>query len=123
MLGRLSLRARLVLGVVVLAGAGLLVADAATYALLKSNLLGRVDSALAEDERALHGRDAHVPPGLFAQVRSLDGKTILETQAPSFGGEDKATPKLPATVTVSQPAAGEREHARSFTVPGEDGGR
>ncbi len=46
MLGRLSLRARLVLGVFVLAAAGLAAADAATYTSLRSFLLDRVDSTL-----------------------------------------------------------------------------
>jgi two-component system OmpR family sensor kinase len=44
--GRLSLRARLLLGVFVLAAVGLTAADAATYTSLRSFLLDRVDSAL-----------------------------------------------------------------------------
>ena len=46
---KLSLRARLLLGVLVLAGAGLLAADAFTYTSLRSFLLNRVDSTLEAD--------------------------------------------------------------------------
>ena len=96
MLGRLSLRARLVLGVVVLAAAGLLVADAATYTLLKSNLVDRVDKTLDDDEHALHGRDRGAPPGLFVQVRSLDGRTVYQTRdTPDFGENERPAPQLP----------------------------
>ena len=44
---RLSLRARLVLGVFALAAVGLVVSDAVTYTLLRSSLLDRVDATLA----------------------------------------------------------------------------
>jgi two-component system OmpR family sensor kinase len=46
MLERLSLRARLVLGVIALAAAGLAIADVATYASLRSFLLDRTDRSL-----------------------------------------------------------------------------
>ena len=46
MLARLSLRARLLLGVVALATVGLAVADVATYTSLRSFLLDRVDRSL-----------------------------------------------------------------------------
>jgi len=126
MIGRMSLRARLVLGVVVLAGAGLLIANAATYTLLKSNLIERVDRTLADDERSLYGPRGHGdgPPGLFVQLRTLDGGTVLQTQnQPSFGHESPPSPKLPATVAVSQPVGDQRESVRSFTVDGENGGQ
>ena len=126
MIGRMSLRARLVLGVVVLAGAGLLIANAATYTLLKSNLIERVDSTLDEDERSLYGpRGEHgssPPGGLFVQLRTLDGGTVLQTQnQPSFGDESPPSPKLPATIAVSEPGDDQRESVRYFTVGGEDG--
>ena len=47
----LSLRARLVLGVLVVAGIGLLVADLATYTALRSFMLTRVDRTLDDDQR------------------------------------------------------------------------
>jgi two-component system, OmpR family, sensor kinase len=46
MLGRLSLRARLILGVIVLAAAGLLAADLVTYTELRSFEISRTDQAL-----------------------------------------------------------------------------
>lgn len=128
MIGRMSLRARLVLGVVVLAAAGLLVANAATYTLLKSNLVERVDRTLDDDEHSLHGprRGGHygpLPPGLFAQVRTVDGGTILETpDTPTFGDEDQPTPNLPSTIGVSEPSDAQ-ESVRHFTVAGVNGGQ
>ena len=52
-MSRLSLRARLVLGVLVVAAAGLLIADAATYAALRSSLFDRVDKTLDDDHRGV----------------------------------------------------------------------
>jgi hypothetical protein len=46
MLSRLSLRTRLILGVILLAGIGIVAADAATYTQLRSFLLQRVDNTL-----------------------------------------------------------------------------
>jgi len=46
MLGRLSLRARLVLGVIMLAAVGLVAADIATYTSLRSFLFDRVDNTI-----------------------------------------------------------------------------
>jgi two-component system OmpR family sensor kinase len=125
MIGRMSLRARLVLGVVVLAAAGLLIANAATYTLLKSNLIERVDRTLDDDEHSLYGPRGHGdgPPGLFVQVRTLDGGTVVQTQnPPSFGDDTRPMPKLPATVAVSGPSGDEHESVRYFTVDGETGG-
>ena len=69
MIGRLSLKARLILGVIVLAGVGLAAADVATYASLRSFLYQRVDQSLQNNRgaRALPGRgrggpDDHGPP-------------------------------------------------------------
>jgi two-component system, OmpR family, sensor kinase len=128
MIDRMSLRARLVLGVVVLAAAGLLVADAATYALLKSNLVQRVDRTLDDDEHAVLDRRGHegpgnIPPDLFVQVRSLDGSSVLQTvPTPAFGDEQPPTPELPSRIDVSAPSDGAHDSVRHFTVGGQDGG-
>ncbi len=65
MLNRLSLRARLILGVIALATVGLLVADVATYGSLRSFLVSRTDDSLAAAaaavDRASHG--PRPPPG------------------------------------------------------------
>jgi two-component system, OmpR family, sensor kinase len=74
MLARLSLRARLVLGVIALAALGLAVVDVASYASLSSFLIQRTDQSLAaaraggdrghgmSDEGCGHGD--RPPPGL-----------------------------------------------------------
>ena len=63
MLGALSLRTRLVLGVLVLAAAGLAAADAATYTSLRSFLVQRVDKTLDADHPQGPGRGPHGKPG------------------------------------------------------------
>jgi two-component system OmpR family sensor kinase len=63
---RLSLRARLILGVIALAAVGLVAADAATYSELRSFLIERTDSSLAAAHLALQGvvfRIAHPDDG------------------------------------------------------------
>ena len=52
---RLSLRARLLLGVVALAAVGLAAADIATYSSLRSFLIHRTDSSLNDAHRAVEG--------------------------------------------------------------------
>ena len=64
-LNRLSLRARLLLGVFVLAAVGLVAADAATYASLRSFLLDRVDKTLEIG----HG---HGPVNPMSALRNAD---------------------------------------------------
>ena len=74
MLSRLSLRSRLLLGTIVLAGVGLVAADVATYTSLRSYLYGRVDSTL----NAVH-------PGVESSVlRKHD-----EEQSPDGGGSSR----------------------------------
>jgi two-component system OmpR family sensor kinase len=136
----ISLRARLVLGVIVLAALGLAVADVATYASLKSFLLDRTDSTLeashpnVEAEAFGNGGDdrgGHGPgplgangPGIdYYQVRTLGGQ-ILESHA-VFQLSQTTTPpapKLPATVKLpaTPNAAGDR--VTYFTVPAVSGG-
>ena len=53
MLGRLSLRARLLLGVVALAAIGLIAADVVTYAKLRSFLVQRTDTSLNAAHQAV----------------------------------------------------------------------
>ena len=55
MLARLSLRARLLLGVVALAAVGLTAADVATYSSLRSFLIHRTDSSLNDAHHAVEG--------------------------------------------------------------------
>ncbi len=123
MLQSLSLRARLVLGVVVLAAAGLAAADVVTYTSLGSFLVERTDNTLdSEHASAEHPRGRGpsrppTPPGLFVQHRLTDGATVLDT-FPSTG----SPPRLPATISLQGAASRGPDLVRYFTVPSEDGG-
>jgi two-component system OmpR family sensor kinase len=121
LLERLSLKARLLLGVIALAAAGLAVADVATYTSLRSFLIQRTDESLqASHFGPDHGchREPSGPSGDFAQVRSADG-TIQCTQLPSSG---ESPPDLPATITLHGASADpDTESARYFTVSAQDG--
>ena len=61
MLGRLSLRTRLILGVISLAAVGLLAADVATYKSLSDFLIDRTDSALDDAHHAVEIAYEHPP--------------------------------------------------------------
>jgi two-component system OmpR family sensor kinase len=132
MLARLSLRARLLLGVFALAAAALLAADAATYASLRSFLLDRVDSTLAAAQGQVEhparpqpggdesDDDDHGPPAQgvdWYQVRTPAG-TVLEGGFLVGGG---SPPKLPAEIDVSDDVAHADHPAAYFTVPSQDG--
>ena len=130
MLGGLSLRARLVLGAVLLCGIGLAIANVATYASLRSFVLDRADRTLEEShfgiERSVleHGcrTDGPIPgasPGDFVQVRNADGEILCSLQVPQRRADAVSPPNLPATITLP---AGERpERVRYFTADASDG--
>ena len=123
MIARLSLRARLILGVIALAAVGLAVADVATYTSLRSFLVSRTDSSLdaasVSAERALGGPDhghggpsdhdgldiarlTSSVPGLYVQVRRADGTVLTSGAAPQFSGaKESPPPALPASLSVS----------------------
>jgi two-component system OmpR family sensor kinase len=132
-LGRLSLRARLVLGVIALAAAGLAVADVATYMSLRSFLLDRTDESLQERhfglERGLFrggcGRSEGPPlpgtsPGDFVQLRSPDGQVLCTRQTAVYGAALPSPPKLPSRMPTP-PTGDSPDSARYFTVPAQDG--
>ena len=131
---RLSLRARLILGVVALAGIGLVAADVITYTSLRSFLISRtddfLDTAHSSAESALHGPNgpdggsAPQPspdespdigqlkarvPGLFVQVRRADGTIVATGAAPQFPGTKKAPPpRLPKTISLTSRQGADR---------------
>jgi two-component system, OmpR family, sensor kinase len=132
MLGGLSLRARLVLGVIVLAAIGLAAAEVATYASLRSFLLDRTDETLQEAhfgiEHELRGgrcpQSGSRPlpgasPGDYVELRGADGSVLCSDQAPSPSGAT-SPPRLPPTVDV--PAGAGPDRAVYLTVPAEDDG-
>src|SRR5688572_20884708 len=125
--GRLSLRARLLLGVIVLTAIGLGGANVATYASLRAFLLDRTDESLQDShfgiERAVHGncgRGGGSPlpgasPGDFIQLRDAEGTVLCSLQTSRFGDDTLPRPHLPAEIDV--PAGGEGpQQARYFTV-------
>jgi two-component system, OmpR family, sensor kinase len=128
----MSLRTRLVVGLVALATVGLLVADAVTYRSLRSFLIDRVDSTLNQDAAAALGGGAcggpQLGPNVFVRVETADESQILCTQDPSaFGGRRApAPPKLPATIAPPAPEAGNHGHdpgqGRYLSVPSTGGG-
>ncbi len=145
---RLSLRARLILGVIALTATGLVVADAATYSALSSFLIGRSDASLETAHRAVEaallpggpdgpggrgglndgglqgGSDigplAAAVPGDTIQVRRLDGTVVRTAAVPRFqGSAGEEPPKLPVRITLP---AGSGERVRYFTVRATSGG-
>src|SRR5690349_18220946 len=94
----LSLRTRLVLGVLLLALIGLIVADVATYASLNSFLIHRTDKTLAASHREIEtelqqeiagqpsrlGEIARSLPGLYVEARTLSGSVIAHGQVAPF---------------------------------------
>ncbi len=143
MLVRLSLRTRLVVGMIVLAAVGLVAADVATYASLNSFLIHRtdvtLDAAHVSVEHALfqQGPDgrggpgnsidtlAAAAPGAYIQVRKLDGSVVGSEAIPQFSQQKTPPPpRLPASIAL--PAAGSgpdgRDRVAYFTVSAQSGG-
>ena len=114
---RLSLRARLLLGVVLLTGVGLVAADVATYSSLRSYIYGRVNSTL----NAIHPDIDHgerPPAGYCVQVRSLSERVLFSGCAPAPGDQRApASPRYPKTISLpSQPSGGAGDRVRFLTV-------
>jgi len=119
-MSRLSLRARLVLGVVALAAVGLLTADAVTYTSLRSFLIQRVDTGLEADHQGAEhafgpSQGPGGPPGLAAggtgadlvELRAPDGGVIYDSGPPHFTGTAAPVgPDLPANIAA--PASPDR---------------
>src|SRR4051812_11879532 len=118
MFRRLSLRTRLILGVITLAALGLLAADIATYSSLSSFLIEQTDNGLNEAHGALefsaigprdiNGGDhdgggrpggpgggpgpASAVRGYCAQVRGTNGAVVAGGCSTRFTGEAVASP-------------------------------
>jgi two-component system OmpR family sensor kinase len=136
---RLSLRARLLLGVVVLAALGLVVANVVTYRELSSFLVGRVDTTLQEDHLQVEGILAQpnascddlrrLGPEVFVRVESANQSQILCNQSPGqFGDRTAPTPpqvpeRIPLRSVVGRgPPNPRREFVGNLTVPATSGG-
>src|SRR5690242_11836902 len=120
----LSLRARLLIGVIALTVAGLVVADLATFASLQNFLVDRVDTQLrgghTEAVRALGGpgggrQGSSFPVGTVVERVKADGTVVSYNVTYPFGGEPPdARPILPRPL----PNAGDDEPGQPFTVRG-----
>jgi two-component system OmpR family sensor kinase len=143
----MSLRRRLIVGMLVLAAVALIGADVATYTSLRSFLLTRTDSSLEADHRAIEnalptGGSANpcdgldrVVPGVFVQLRSRDGAKVVCSTAvrdfsrpPVAGGTpsddrqpEKPPPRLPTAIALTAPTGGV-EPERSFDTEAAEGG-
>src|SRR3954464_2584481 len=129
-----SLRARLLVAVLVLTAAGLLLVGAVVYAEQRSFLVQRVDQqlrsapgpvafALHEDrgfgrvdpDHDHHGgppdADRNLPFGTYGEERTAAGKVVGSPIVFRYGQNVTADPDLPAKVSVGKP----------FTVHGKDG--
>jgi len=123
----LSLRGRLLIGVISLVVLGLLVANIATYVLLKNSLIGRVDDQLTNgvDEAATAlgagPTDRQHPPfpvGTVVELIGADGSVIDgKVVSPNFSNAPTARPNLPKTL----PNYGTDKPAPPYTVGGTEG--
>jgi two-component system OmpR family sensor kinase len=125
----MSLRARLLAGLVMLVVAGLLVADIATYEALQSFLCNRLNQQLIAAQMPtasylVHGGDgqgpdmhtsAALPPGSYAELLAPDGTRLAEQTFALGGGSSGARPVLPRPL----PRAGST--ATLTSVPGTGG--
>jgi len=115
-LERLSLRSRLVLGLVLLATVGLVAADAATYVSLRSFLVDRVDRNVAASAGALarsisfRGRAdpgqveqlAASTPGVYVGLRTPAGQVTWDAVGRSPGEEPPPQPRLPGSLDTAR---------------------
>ena len=143
---RMSLRTRLVLGVLMLAAAGLVVADVATYSSLHSFLFRRTDSTLRTNHTAVEGpalqalasgdcdalRDTRQIG--FIQVRRPNGQIVCtqrivdfsKASAPGSGPPPAPQflppPRLPASLAIPQRPTEGPDRVRYFTASATRGG-
>ena len=127
MLARLSLRTRLVLGLLVLAAAGLVAADIATYKSQESFLFDQTDSTLQSEHQLADqvaggddrgGPGARLSYGFFVETRSLQGSLLGAPQRGTVPGRPTPSdPKLPAKITLNPPSQGEPDKVTYFTAP------
>jgi two-component system, OmpR family, sensor kinase len=132
----MSLRARLLSGVLVITTVGSLAASGGTYLALRSFLLDRVDQQLMA-ARAAVGRglgqsstidtttlDQVAPPIAFIEVRDVSGQIVAIHTPSSLGGSSPA-PRLPAALQpppASPVGSPSREQALQFDVGAVSGG-
>lgn len=132
--GGLSLRARLVLGVIVLATVGLAVANVATYAGLRSFLIEQTDRDLKqshggiEHELKKHGCGSNggrpfpgATPGDYIALGNSGGGVLCDWQITVLGEQPRSEPELPDDLDDRVSGLGHNE-AAYLTVDSRDGG-
>jgi two-component system OmpR family sensor kinase len=129
-LSRYSLRTRLLVGVIVLAGVGLVAADVATYRALSSYLLGQVDNTLNQVHVGIENGVFENPtgplpvsPGDCLELRRTSGAVLGSGCYAAFpGGEQPPRPSWPAQVSLpAQPNTPSGDRVRFLTVPATSG--
>ena len=122
----LSLRARLLIGVIALTVVGLVVSDVATFTALQSFLVGRIDTQLAaghaEATRAVGGpggggshQGSTFPVGTVVERVKPDGTVVgYSVTYPNGSEPSDARPVLPKSL----PDAGEENPSSPYTVRG-----
>ncbi|HEX4690181.1 MAG TPA: HAMP domain-containing sensor histidine kinase [Solirubrobacteraceae bacterium] len=141
----MSLRARLIAGLLVLAAVGLVVLAGVTYAEQRSFMLQRIDQQAATavpilghafddqssplpgggqpDDGDRGGPTVSLPPGTYGEQRSPTGKRIGTPVVLSYGQASTARPKLPRTlpagdaVTVGSTSGDVRYRALALPIP------
>jgi two-component system, OmpR family, sensor kinase len=124
----LSLRGRLLIGVISLVVIGLLISDVATYALLQTSLVSRIDSQLISGHNeavgALGGlgrgpaQPSQFPTGTVVERLGLDGSVVDAKVTTTFGATpSSARPVLPKTLAN----AGVDTASAPITVEGTNG--
>jgi two-component system OmpR family sensor kinase len=127
---QISLRARLVLGVIVLAAIGLAAADVVTYTSLRSFLLHRTDRSLEAAHRLAEGPSSEhelellraAAPGDYVQIRTFSGRVIASTPIPALGpgGRPTSPPRLPASIKLPAQRTGP-DRVSYFNAPAQRG--
>jgi two-component system OmpR family sensor kinase len=131
----MSLRVRLVLGVIVVAAIGLVAADIATYTSLRSFLIHRTDTTLEAEHTSIESAVLHqdgdsdhgpglnqLPPGDFVEVRNLNGTVILRHTETRFGEAAPSPPNLPKTFSFPKASGGSQDRVQFLTVSAQKGG-
>ena len=134
----MSLRARLLIVLAVLLGAGLLVADVATYTSLRSQLFKRVDASLDSNAEIVAQSIPRGPgglerlaglgvfqPGTYIEIRR--GDAVLQHGSITRNGESAPRPRIPRhfapgsdgsrRATAGAISGGERFRLLAYTTP------
>jgi two-component system OmpR family sensor kinase len=128
-LSGLSLRARLLLGVLALAAVGLCAADVATYRELRTFLFQRTDNSLTAAHRFIEetagtpssAAIAAAAPGDYIELRDAHGNVLQQIPLRSFGDRSMPPPELPKDLGL-HPSGHGPDAGRFLTVAAQDGG-